>query len=96
MPPAESAPPRRTRLRGRYALAASLLLLLSGHLYLADRFATDGAAPDGSAGKIEATRRNLNGQPRAVRPAPPRLPAEAEEGGGHRDSSLKHTSRPSR
>jgi hypothetical protein len=63
-PPAPAAPTRRSRPRGRYALAASLLVLLAGNLYLADRFTSDEPTPDRGAGKVEATRRNLNGQPR--------------------------------
>ena len=68
---------------GRGQLVQPVLLLLAGQLYLADRFAGGDAPPNPGAGKLEATRRHLDGQPRS-QPAELRLPPEDSGVGGHR------------
>ena len=99
VPPAETAPgpaapTRRARPRGRYALAASLLVLLAGQVYLVDRFTADDTAPERGANKTgEATRRNLNGQPRRGQQTPPRLPGHDAGGSGPRDNALERAPR---
>lgn len=60
-PPAVPAgPPRRSLLRSRLALAASLLFLISGPLALSGIFSdSPSSAAGGSADKLEATGRGL-------------------------------------
>jgi hypothetical protein len=68
--PARHAPRRPLLARSRTALAASLLLLLSGLLLLGGRLAAPAPSVERDGGKIEATKTPNTTRPHRVAPKP--------------------------